>query len=102
MVYNIKVDDTYGTNIGAIRDGKFKYIREAVSETESEEALFNLGDDEVEATDLAQTDPSRTARMRTLFDQMASSMVSGTMPPPIDDDAHVDENGYVRSGWCDV
>ena len=102
MVYNIKNDTTYGTVIGAVRDGMWKYIREAESAIKYSEILYNLEDDYTETTDLSETEKDVTVYMRGLFDEMALSMVSGSDPAPIDTHDDVDENGYIRYGWCEV
>ena len=102
MIYNIKNDTTYGTVIGAIRNGSWKYIREAESLTTFNEILYNLEVDFTETTDLSDDEKEMTLYMRGLFDQMARSMVSGVDPPPIDTHDDVDENGYIRYGWCEV
>ena len=102
MVYNIQLDSTYGTLAGAIRDGMWKYIRSAKSETEFAEELYNLEEDFTEGNNLSELEPDVTMYMRGLFDEMSLSMVPGNDPPPIDGHDDVDENGYVRSGWCEV
>ena len=102
MVYNINNDTTYGTVIGAIRDGCWKYIREAESLKEFKEIVYNLEEDPNETTDLSESEMDITMYMRGLFDELALSMVSGVDPPPIDTHDDVDENGYIRSGWCEI
>ena len=102
MIYNIKNDTTFGTVIGAIRDGAWKYIREADSLTTYSEILYNIDEDFTETTDVSDKEMDVTIYMRGLFDQMASSMVSGVDPAPIDTHDDVDEHGYIQSGWCDV
>ena len=102
MIYNIKNDTTYGSVIGAIRDGYWKYIREAESLTSYNEILYDLKQDYTETTDVSGENLDVTMYMRGLFDQMALSMISGVDPEPIDSHDDVDENGYIRSGWCDV
>ena len=42
MIYNIKNDRTYGSIVGAIRDGDWKYIREAESFTTYNEILYEV------------------------------------------------------------
>ena len=102
MVYNIFADDNYGTVVGAIREEEWKYIRMAKSETEHTESLFNIEADFKETTDLSKTQRNMTLYMRSLFDEMSSSMVPGIQPEPFNDTVHVDEMGYVKTGWCDV
>ena len=80
----------------------WKYIREAESLTTSNEILYDLKQDYTETTDVSGENMDVTMYMRGLFDQMALSMVSGVDPEPIDSHDDVDENGYIRSGWCDV
>ena len=102
MIYNIKNDTTYGSVIGAIRDGEWKYIREAKSLISYREILYNVKVDFTETTDVSEENMDVTMYMRGLFDEMASSMVSGVDPEPIDSHDDVDENGYIRSGWCEI
>ena len=102
MVYNIKLDSTYGTTVGAIRDGMWKYIQSAKSETEFKEELYNLEEDFTESNNLAETEADMTTYMKGLFEEISLSMVPGDDPPPIDGHDDVDENGYIRSGWCEV
>ena len=101
MVYNIKSDFTYGTTVGAIREGIWKYIRSARSATEFYEELYNLEKDFTESNNMAKIEPDITTYMRGLFVEMSLSMVPGDDPPPLDSHDDVDENGYIRSGWCD-
>ena len=102
MIYNILNDNTYGTVIGAIKDGEWKYIREAESSTTYSEKLYNLEEDFTETNDVSDVEQDIAMYMRGLFDNMALSMVSGNDPDPIDNHDDVDENGYIRSGWCEV
>ena len=102
MIYNIQKDNKYDSIIGAIRDGDWKYIREAESITTYNEILYDLKQDYTETTDVSEENMDVTMYMRGLFDEMASSMVSGVDPEPIDSHDDVDENGYIRSGWCEI
>ena len=102
MIYNIKNDKTYGSIVGAIRDGDWKYIREAESVTTYNEILYDLKLDYTETTDVSEEYMNVTMYMRGLFDEMASSMVSGVDPDPIHSGDDVDENGYIKSGWCEI
>ena len=102
MVYNIKLDSTYGKVVGAIREGKWKFIRESASASEFRNILYNIEEDIMETTDLSEVEPEVTLYMTALFEEMASSMVPADDPPPIDGHVDVDEDGYIRSGWCDV
>ena len=102
MIYNIKNDTTYGSIIGAIRDGDWKYIREAESITTYNEILYDLKLDYTETTDVSEEYMDVTMYMRDLFDEMASTMVFGADPDDIQSGDLVDENGYVKSGWCEI
>ena len=102
MVYNIKLDSTYGTTVGAIRDGMWKYIQSAKSATEFKAELYNLEEDFTESNNLAEIEVDMTTYMQGLFEEISLSMVPGDDPPPIDSHDDVDENGYIRSGWCKI
>ena len=104
MVYNIKLDSKYGTTVGAIRDGMWKYIQSAKSATEFKEELYNLEEDFTESNNLADTEADMTTYMKGLFEEISLSMVPADEPPRINAYMHVDvdENGYIRSGWCEV
>ena len=102
MIYNIKSDSKYGSTIGAIRDGDWKYIREAESIATYKETLYNLKLDYTETTDVSEEYMDVTMYMRGLFDEMASSMVSGVDPDKIIPPVDVDEDGYIQSGWCEI
>ena len=102
MVYNIKQDSTYGKVVGAIRDGKWKFIRESASETEFRDILYDIEEDFMETTDLSEVHPDITLYMTGLFKELASSMAPGDDPEPIEGHVDVDENGYIKSDWCDV
>ena len=102
MIYNIQKDNKYDSIIGAIRDGDWKYIREAESITTYNEILYDLKLDYTETTDVSEEYMDVTMYMRDLFDEMASTMVFGADPDDIQSGDLVDENGYVKSGWCEI
>ena len=85
---------------GAIRDGDWKYLREAESPYWANEVLYNIKNDPTESTDLSETWTSVTKTMRDLFDELASSMVPDTDPDAVEGNPYVDDDEYVRSGWC--
>ena len=104
MIYNIENGETAGSIVGAIRDGDWKSIRQAESNSTYTEILYDLKLDYTETTDVSDEYMDVTMYMRGLFDEMASSMVSGVdhichkIFPPVD----VDEDGYIQSGWCEI
>jgi arylsulfatase A-like enzyme len=55
---------------GAMRAGKWKYIRDGKNEM-----LFDLSVDEREQANFAEAEPKRLADMRSLFDQWALGMM---------------------------
>ena len=102
MIYNIKNDRTYGSIVGAIRDGDWKFIREAESNSTYNEILYELKLDFTETIDVSEDYMDVTMYMRGLFDEMASSMVFGADPDIINSGDLFDENGYIKSGWCEI
>ena len=102
MIYNIENGETAGSIVGAIRDGDWKYIRQAESNSTNIEILYDLKLDYTETTDVSDEYMDVTMYMRGLFDEMASSMVSDVDPDKIIPRDDVDEDGYIQSGWCEI
>ena len=88
--------------VGAIRDGDWKYIRDATYEGGVLELLYNIKLDFKETIDLSKVIPSITKRMKSLFEELSLSVVSEDNPPEVEGNPHFNEQGYVQSGWCDV
>ena len=102
MIYNIENGETAGSIVGAIRDGDWKYIRQAESNSTNIEILYDLKLDYTETTDVSDEYMDVTMYMRGLFDELALSMVSGVDPDKIIPPVDVDEDGYIQSGWCEI
>lgn len=101
MVYNMEENDQK-VIIGAIREGNWKLVREANRMGKIFDELYNIEEDISEETDMSEIEPDITIYMGELFDELSGSLVPENNPPDIHDDSNVDENGYIRTGWCDV
>ena len=99
MVHNLKNDTTHGL-LGAIRDGDWKYIRDITLWGTVKEALYNVKRDFKERRNLSKFLPSVTQRMRNLLKSLSLSMVPADDLPEVEGNPHMDENGYIQSGWC--
>ena len=107
MIYNIQNDDVGGVatayKTGAIRSGKWKYVRStdtAVSSTSFTEELYNLDVDEGETTDLHTSEAAQNTVMSNLFDTATASIVAENDPADCTTCAIHDADGYVQTGWC--
>ena len=101
-MHNIRHVPANGVHEGAIRDGPWKYLREPIAVGEYKEVLYNIAKDYKETTDLSEKQAAVTAQMSALFDQLAESEETADDVEAVEGNPHVDENGYVQTGWCDV
>ncbi len=64
--------------------------------------LFNLEDDKGEMKNMASSRKDITNQLLGLLEKMGDSIVTEDSRPTIHDGRDTDENGYVRSGWCNL
>ena len=104
MVYNIQSPDDHpeSPTFGAIRDGKWKLIRDPTNGDQYIDQLYNLHEDISEEFDVAEAEAELAAYMGRLFDELSASIVQPRNTPDIDDNSNIDENGYICTGWCEV